>query len=306
MAPSHEVGDTVYARVTNLQANWISLMPYAFSRKGETKVHFNLAEQWWGEQFKGVSQMIHDAHKSGIKVMLKPHLWLLSGSFTGHLNFDTPQEWNSWLNNYHDYLLACAQLAEENQVELFCFSTEMESTWKANPLFFEQLIKDIKKVYSGSITYAANWDEYHRFPFWNNLDFIGIDAYFPISEKHPKDSWKKWNLEIKTLSDSLNKQVIFTEIGYTSSSNNLEEPWVHNRDKKGNVVAQLKAYEYFFTHTWSQTWLEGIFIWKWFCDAQYIDLKHSGFSPQNKPAQFYLKTRFQENAEQDKSGLKKN
>lgn len=306
VAPSQKVGEAVYVDVVNQHANWVSLMPYSFSRKGETKVHFNLPEQWWGEQLKGVSKMIRDAHQKGIKVMLKPHLWLLSGSFTGHLNFDSEEDWKTWIENYKTYLLACAQLAQQENVELFCFSTEMESTWEHSPTLFEQLIAEIKTVYSGPITYAANWDEYKRFPFWNRLDYIGIDAYFPIDESQPKKSWGKWNKEIKNLSDSLKKQVIFTEIGYTSSANNLKEPWVHDRHKKAEVVAQLQAYEHFFKHTWNQRWLEGIFIWKWFCNDTSINLNHSGFSPQNKPAQFYLKTRFQENAGLHESGLKKN
>ena len=45
--------------------------------------------------------------------------------------------------------------------------------------------------YSGKLTYAANWGAidqnvggYQNVPWWNQLDYIGIDAYFPIASQN--------------------------------------------------------------------------------------------------------------------------
>jgi hypothetical protein len=34
------------------------------------------------------------------------------------------------------------------------------------PKYWQELILEIRKVYKGKLTYAANWDEFKRVPFW--------------------------------------------------------------------------------------------------------------------------------------------
>ena len=48
-------------------------------------------------------------------------------------------------------------------------------------LEWRQLIHDVRQVYDGPVTYAAHWDkEFSRIAFWDALDVIGINAYFPL------------------------------------------------------------------------------------------------------------------------------
>jgi hypothetical protein len=62
---------------------------------------------------------------------------------------------------------------------------------------FPDLIKKVRAVYSGKLTYAENWDCIDKVLFWDQLDYIGVDAYFPISKKKKQKmkeiraGWKK-------------------------------------------------------------------------------------------------------------------
>ena len=45
---------------------------------------------------------------------------------------------------------------------------------------WDELIAAVRTVYSGELTYAANFDQYRAVGFWPGLDLIGINAYFPL------------------------------------------------------------------------------------------------------------------------------
>jgi hypothetical protein len=47
---------------------------------------------------------------------------------------------------------------------------------------WKELIADARTVFSGRMTYAANFDEYFDVSWWRYLDMVGINAYFPLRE----------------------------------------------------------------------------------------------------------------------------
>jgi hypothetical protein len=153
-----------------------------------------------------------------------------------------------------------------------------------------------RSVFKGKLTYAANWDEYTRTVFWENLDYIGIDAYFPISEAHTPDigelraGWKKYKDQMKAISQATNKPVLFTEYGYRSMDFSAKTPWMDRQDVNVNLMAQVNATTAILEEFWEEEWFAGGFVWKWF-----INHKGSGgkgdtnFTPQNKPAQIVIR-----------------
>ena len=104
----------------------------------------------------------------------------------------------------------------------------IESHWR-------ELIAEVRQVYSGQLTYAANFDNYHRVGFWDALDVLGINAYFPLSQTtetpttigttqawvdiHKAVAYHKQQLGVP------NHPVLFTELGYTRRSGVLAAPW---------------------------------------------------------------------------------
>ena len=165
----------------------------------------------------------------------------------------------------------------------------------------KDLIVEIKNIYKGKLTYAANWDEFKRTPFWSDLNYIGVDAYFPVSDsKTPTvaeclEGWKKHKVVIKGLSDKYKKPILFTEYGYRSVDFSGKEPWKSDRSMNVvNLEAQTNTTKALFETFWKEDWFAGGFIWKWFIEYDKVGGgKNSQFTPQNKPVESIIKAYFE-------------
>ena len=120
--------------------------------------------------------------------MVKPQIWISNGAFTGNMSMPTKEDWEKFESSYEEFILLFAQMAEETQSDIFCIGTELKTFINERPEFWVNLIRKVKKVYHGNLTYAANWDEYAKTPFWSQLDYIGVNAYFPLCEKENPSS----------------------------------------------------------------------------------------------------------------------
>jgi hypothetical protein len=293
VAPIKELKNSTFLRLQENNVNAISLIPYAFVDIDQASVSYNNDRQWWGEKTEGIIASIHKSHEYKMKVMLKPHLWVNHDFYTGDLNFSTEKEWEHWEADYEKYILDFAKLAEEEKIDLFCFGTELENPIAKRPEYWMQLIQKIKKIYSGKLTYAANWDDFETIPFWNELDYIGIDAYFPLSsEETPSiaklnESWKKHLGKMEIVQRKFNKKILFTEFGYRNSNHSAEAPWTETKNEINNL-AQANGYEALFQTFSTQRWYVGGFAWKWYAD-DYYKKNNIDYTPQEKPALETLK-----------------
>lgn len=141
-------------------------MPYAFCSPGNPVVKYNSEGQWWGETDKGVIASIHLAKEKNLSVMIKPHLWIQHGGYSGTFAPEDEESWKLWENSYLDYILHFAKIADSTHTEILCIGTELGNTISQRPLFWNLLIDSVKKIYKGEITYAANWDDFDKVPFW--------------------------------------------------------------------------------------------------------------------------------------------
>ncbi len=287
-----------------LNANYAAIMPFGFIRNLETpEIIFNTERQWFGETKAGAKQYIEALHGNQVKVMLKPQIWIWRGEFTGFLKMNTEEEWKVLEDTYRDFIITYAQLAAEMKVELFCIGTELEQFIVNRPDYWMQLISEIKKIYSGKLTYAANWDEYKRIPFWKELDFIGVDAYFPISENHTPTvaearlGWQLWKEELKGVSEREGKNILFAEYGYRSVDYAGKEPWKSDREMSVvNLEAQINLTKALFDEIYYQPWFAGGFIWKWYINHQEAGGDDNArFTPQNKPVESLIREHFRIN-----------
>ena len=287
VAPIKQIEEKTFLELDNYNINAVALVPYAFVTIEKASITYSYNKQWWGESPEGIKACIKIARKYRKKLMLKPHLWVNHHFYTGNLNFKTPQEWQNWEADYEQYILEYAQIAKEEGVELFCFGTELGNAIAQRPDYWFQLIIKIKQIYTGKLTYAANWDDFEKVPFWHKLDYIGIDAYFPLSDaENPtlsqlKTGWKKHYLKMETCQKKWNKKILFTEFGYRNSNFSAKEPWTENNSYP-NTQAQVNAYQAIFDTFKDTKWFAGGFIWKWYADEYYKN-KIIDFTPQEKP-----------------------
>jgi hypothetical protein len=138
-----------------------------------------------------VAHAIDTIHSLGMKVMLKPMLDVSDASGTWRANID-PSDKAQWFANYTNFLGTFADMAQSKGVELFSIGCEMNTLEQAaNNANWTSLISNVRSRYSGKLTYSANWGPiganiggYENVPWWNQLDYIGIDAYFPLSNQN--------------------------------------------------------------------------------------------------------------------------
>lgn len=286
--------------VQNVGANWVTLMPFGYLRSAaDSEVRFDTIWQWEGETSAGIEAMLPLFKAAKIKVMLKPQIWISKGVYTGRINPANQLAWEELKVSYRAFILHFARLAEKHQLSLFCIGTELSSMVKKDAQFWDELIQEIRTFYHGQLTYAENWDQYQVVPFWNKLDYIGINAYFPLKGSSSftvediKQRWEKISPAIAKTSTLFNRPVLFTEMGYRSISNPLSRPWDYSENAAYHSTAQAMALTALLDHFTPLKWWKGGFVWKWFPDhVNAGGENHTGFSPQNKAAQKALTTHF--------------
>lgn len=305
VANRNPVDSTHVQPVQNVHANYAAVMPFGFVPElNKPQIVYNTDRQWYGETREGGRNYVTELHKGGIDVMVKPQIWIRHGEFTGYLKMNTEEEWLALEDSYRAFIMDYATLAQEENAAIFCIGTELEQFVVNRPDFWMQLIKDIKQVYTGKLTYAANWDEYKRVPFWEALDYIGIDGYFPVSDRKTPSvqdaiaGWIRWKEEMSAFAKAQNKKILFTEWGYRSVDYTGKEPWKADwKDKTPvNLVAQANTTQAVFETLWKEDWFAGGFVWKWFIHHERSGgIENNRFTPQNKPAEDVIQRYFERN-----------
>lgn len=282
-------------------AQWVSLIPFAFmpSLTGSTLTYDN-QWQWTGERSDGIRHAVKLLKESGYHVMIKPQIWVGMGEFTGKINMENEADWLAMEASYRNYLMEFVTIAKELDVEMICIGTELENFVQQRPDYWKELISEIRSQYSGKLTYAENWDSYHLVSFWDKLDYIGLDAYFPLQLKHRishkklEKSWVVHTLKMDSVAQANGKRILFTEFGYRSIKNTTVAPWDYSSVAKISEHHQKLALDVLLNQFWCKPNYAGGFLWKWWPDHAVSGGPHdSGFSIQNKAAEalvrsFYL------------------
>ncbi len=267
---STELSFKEYKKIDSLSPNYVAVIPFAYLKSSNSSTliqHPNW--QWWGEDSIGIIKTISMAKKCGHKIMIKPQLWIQPAFFTGDYKCSSVSDWEDFEIGYLSYILENAKIAEVYGAHILCIGNEMKSFIKARPEFWAQLILKVREVYTGKVTYAANWDNYKSIPFWSELDFIGINAYFPLLNSIEPNlnqlnkAWSEVKDDIENLSFNLNKKVMFTEYGYRSIEATTTAPWESYTASPFSGKAQCTAYQSFYETFWNCSFVEGGFLWKW-------------------------------------------
>ncbi len=298
VAPPEPFPNNPMPAVKAVDAAWIAVIPYGYSLIGDSKVYYNTERQWWGERREGIEETLRLAKAANLKIMLKPQLYI-PGSWTGDWKLADEASWLEWENGYEKFIFDFLELAVQFDVELFCVGTEFKKSVEQRPEFWRKLILNIRKKYKGKLTYAANWDNYQNIPFWEQLDFVGIDAYFPLNESKTPDkkilikAWQKPLSDLDSFHCKVKKPILFTEFGYLCVDGCAGKNWILEKNINKinqNEIAQATALDALFEVWWENDWWAGGFIWKWFPNMR----GHEGYpgkdyTPQGKAAENILK-----------------
>lgn len=281
--------DLTLLHLRKIGVRHIAIMVPLYQETVDSKVIF--ANDFTGGDTPKDEAIIHTiktCHLLGIKVMLKPHVDCRDETFRGDI---LPSE--EWFESYKSMILRYAKLAQENDVEIFCIGTELENTtffaWEDE---WREIIASIKKFYKGFLVYSANWSEYEKVSFWDLTDFIGIDAYFPLTAKNDpteEELARAWNgvadrIEEWLRNNNPKKKVIFTELGYVSSDGTNKKPWATLTNPE-DQTEQAQAIHAALTVLSERKWFKGMYLWQYFPQERWSPL---GYPVRGKKAEKIL------------------
>ncbi len=156
-----------------------------------------------------------------------------------------------WVNGYENYsnlksyirdrikrkTAWCNQLTFEGEPNRLALMNTRRKQCSNN---WRSVVSTVRKHFDGPLTYAANFDNYLVVDFWDELDFIGINAYFGLRSAADKyendeqfsailtDGWEaafSGVNEFRTKYNLIEKPIIFTELGYINREFSTVEPW---------------------------------------------------------------------------------
>jgi len=256
-------------RLAGLGVNAVALHPYGRIR-GDGSVGYSPIQQ---DPTIRVPAPMLDAR--GMTFMIKPHLayWGSPFSWRGEITFTSEADWRRFFDGYRDFIVHQARLAESVDAAWFVVGTELEKTthrpeWLA-------IIAEVRAEYTGRLTYAANWDALDRVPFWDQLDAVGVQFYYPLTEPDTlgptdtqlADGFNRRLDEALAIARQHGRPLLLTELGYPPHATAAARPW----DDAGPDTAEgfalarrCLAVALREIDRRAADDLLGVFLWKWF------------------------------------------
>lgn len=102
-------------------------------------------------------------------------------------------------------------------------------------VYWRELISQVRQQYDGPLTYGANFDQFARVGFWDSLDALSVNAYFPLSlygagrgerRVFMADRWRQIGEQLTAAADL---PLVMLELGWTRSAGATVRPYSYDR-----------------------------------------------------------------------------
>jgi hypothetical protein len=277
-----------FREMVEVGATWVELTPTWYQ---ETRNASAITRTPRTVSDAGLERAITLAHEHGLKVFLKPHVDLPNPGQDSRNNI-RPDDRAAWFASYTAFISNYAAMAARLGVEQFAVATELSSTTDDRAAWL-QVIRTVRAQYHGTLLYAAG-DDYRRVPFWDAVDVIGIDAYWPLTKAPTTDvlvlqqSWESIRTELAALSARYGRKILFTEAGYTSQEGTTTNPSSWRLSAMPNQTEQAAAYQALLATFSDQEWWAGVYWWVW--NALPDNGEHTlDYSPRGKAAEWVIR-----------------
>ncbi len=274
-------------RIAATGANTVSLVITAYQNgpeSGQVRSDRRLTPT-----MRAVTRAIERIHGNGMSAAFKPHIDLYDGSWRGLIK---PGDPTAWFRSYEEFLLEWARLAETLDVRYFMVGTELAGTIEHDEMW-RSLIEKVRNAFSGELMYAASWDEASRVPFWDALDYAGVDFYLPVTSRNDParseilSSWQQWLEQLGLLQNRTGIPLLLTEIGYRSVDGAGIHPYSFLDDAPLDTGEQADLYWAALEATGPSEALEGIFWWNWLASGEGGN-RNRDYTPVGKEAEQVL------------------
>ena len=272
--------------------NWIAIHPYGGLREdgsisyrafdSQESSEIDAAPTW-------LTRPIREAKARGMGIMIKPHIayWGSPFSWRGEITFGDAEADARFWASYRKWILDLASVCAD--ADAFIVGTELELQLHRDAEW-RKLIRDVRAVTDANLSYCSNWDSFERVSFWDDLDAIGVQAYFPVQPSNVEPggipaardiraAWEPWLARLKKTSEATGKNVFFGELGYDRVESAAARPWegvsrTRPSSKKGELLQERCLNVAFEVMETNKDWLRGAFLWKWFVgSARYANFE---------------------------------
>ncbi|OMI34888.1 glycoside hydrolase family 113 [Streptomyces sparsogenes] len=276
-------------QIADTGARWVVFTP-TWYQDGTRRNTIHTTEETASD--RSLRRIVGLARAAGLKVMLKPHVDLVDGGDRAGIR---PADPDAWFTAYGRFITHYAELAEELDVEQFAVGTELAGT-STDRRRWRKVIAAVRETYHGPLTYAANYDEYARVRFWDSLDLIGIDAYWPLAATSTTDparlaaGWRPIVTELAAFAARQDKKILFTEAGYVSQRGTATAPYSWTVSHRAAPDEQSAAYQALLTAFDGRPWWAGVCWWMWddWPDSGETE-RRLAYTPHGKPAERVLR-----------------
>jgi hypothetical protein len=288
--------------LVRMGANAISITPFGrlWSLRS-TRIALDF-EQPYEENRRAIARMIGQAKARGLRVLLIPHLWIETEGWRGEIDPGSPEGWQAYRASYRDFVLAWARDAQTFGADAFSVGVECKSFSGRFGEYWTDLIADVRRVFRGSLTYSANWDEVEGVLFWDQLDWIGVNAFYPLAQSGGASqatyvaSAEQALARLGELAAVVEKPIVLVEIGYTTRTDAAVEPWLWPDGMNGVTVderEQARALAAIAEAAARREDVIGLFVWRYYANLDDVSQEAAwGFSPHAKEAEIVLERIF--------------
>ncbi|HEX5133463.1 MAG TPA: hypothetical protein VFX92_13390 [Candidatus Krumholzibacteria bacterium] len=291
--------DGALARLRDMGVNSVSLTPFSFLRSPGRPAPLPFSSGPGAENDESIVHAAACARRLGMTVVLKPHIWV-RGGWPGEIAMAGEAEWTAFFASYTTWMRHYALLAEMHGMDVLCVGVEMSKATVGHEREWVRMVAQLRTVYSGAVTYAANWwEEYEEVSFWKDFDYVGIDCYYPLaSDTSVTDARLAAAAgdvldRIEALAARYGRQVLITEVGFASRRASWMAPHDEGNGRDDvDVRAQARCYDAFLGAVSGRTRIQGVYFWKWPSFLADGGPHHDGFTPNGKPAEAVVKRWF--------------
>ena len=225
------------------------------------------------------------ARELNLAVILKAMVNCRDGYWRAYIRFfDTPVPtepgWADWFEAWTAHVCRVADMAEENQADLFCVGCEMvgtdhrETEWRS-------MIRQVRQRYRGPITYNCDKFQENHITWWDAVDVLSSSGYYPVTEL------KAHFDRIQAVAEAVGKPFMFMECGCPSrkDSENRPNDWRYGHET--DAESQRIWYRAFTDQIKAYPFVRGTGWWDWPATRLYPDFAgpdHNGYCTWGKPA----------------------
>lgn len=225
------------------------------------------------------------ARELGLRLIVKAMVNCRDGYWRAYIHFIdnyVPSEptWGEWFDSYGRFVCELAKVAQEVNAEMFCVGCEMVGAdHRAEE--WRKLVSDVRKHYTGHVTYNCDKYQEDQVTWWDALDSISSSGYYPI------DALDANFQRIREVAEKFNRPFLFMESGCPSRKGSEYIPNNWNFGGEQNLQAQADWYQAFTDALIRHPWVRGCVWWDWSAVRLYPLEKaatNDGYCVYGKPA----------------------